>query len=207
MTSYLLRSGLVAGAFVAATLVSRASAACSCGGEWTKEDADVVLLGEAVEVHEPLHLQVLPLSNEVAGYAWMAWTDLAEQLDPDVITEFRVDRSWRASAPRFVSFNTGDGLCCNCSWGRRAFDEGGRYVVYAVKDGDSYRINGCAGIAVAERDVTKTEQARLGASLAPTAGQQSFTKIWRHALAPGVLLAPVALVVAWRHRRRRRARA
>lgn len=69
----MLRGGLVAGAFVAATFVSRASAACSCSGVWEKEDAEVVLQGEVIEVHEPLHLKVPPLTNRVAVFAWFQW--------------------------------------------------------------------------------------------------------------------------------------
>lgn len=157
---------VAAGIFAVFALISRTSAACSCGGDWTPAHADVVFEGQAVEVHEPMHLKFRPLSGPraPATLAWGWWAAAKSAFDEDVVTVFRVRRSWKATVPEFVSVNTGSGLCCNCTFGP-VFDEGVVYVVYAAKSEErEYVVVACAGTAVASSALPSSpDTCRIGA--------------------------------------------
>jgi hypothetical protein len=204
--------GACALVFAATISITKAGAACSCGGEWGPTDADTVFQGEAVEVHRPLHLRFRPEGGKtLARLVWGLWSRIARPFDSDVKTVFRVSRSWKGDPPEFVTINTGSGTCCECSVGT-IFAEGGNYVVFAVKYGGELHVNSCAGMMVSGKALPAAEAAKLGVGTRPSKGSRSLPMTWRYLLFPGVLALPIVLAgvtsrtfVERLRRRRRRA--
>jgi hypothetical protein len=193
-------------ALLGVILWARIGSACSCGGTWEITDADMIFQGEAIEVHEPLHLKLGPRKAEgVARVVWGLWFAASRALDEDVRTVFRVRTVWKGRATQFVTVNTGSGLCCDCSVGK-VFEEGKEYVVYAAQDDGQLHIGGCAGSAVPGTAASPTAVDSLGGVAPPPSGRRGLAMFWRHLLLPGTVVVPIALaIIIWlrsaRHRR------
>ena len=208
-TTRFLRRGVPILAFVATASFAETGKACSCGGTWTPADADVVFLGEAVEVHEPLHLKLGPgIYGGIAGIAWGLSFTVTRALRDEVRTVFRVKRAWKGAPSEFVTVNTGSGVCCDCSAGN-VFDEGSDYIVYATQSDGELSVGLCGGYAVATVLLPPAELAKLGPGAPPSVGPAIFPMFWRHLLLPAAGAVPFALagVIGWfLSKRGRRAR-
>jgi hypothetical protein len=191
-------------AFLGVTSYARFGVACSCGGTWDRTDADFIFQGEAIEVHEPLHLRFRPgRVDGVGGIARGLWFEASRALDSDVRTMFRVRKAWKGRPSQFVTVNTGSGLCCDCSVGN-VFEEGKEYVVYAAQDDGQLSIGLCAGRAVPGTALPSTEGGNLSAGTPPSTGRRGFPMFWRHLLLPGTVALTIALaLISWRLFKRR----
>lgn len=194
-------------AFLAASLYAQGGHACSCGDDWGRADAAVVLSGTAIEVHEPSHLRVGPTQGGLAGMFVGAWVKASMAFDPDVKTVLRVNQVWKGTVTQFVTVNTGSGLCCDCSLGK-VFDEGNEYVVYADEgDGEIY-VGLCGGQAVAKGALSRAELDTLSVGRPPPSGARTLPLYWRHLLVPFAITLPIALLamLRWRWLRAQRRR-
>lgn len=186
---------------------ARVGWACSCGGLWEPKDADVIFRGTAVEVHQPLHLRIMPRSRRgVAGNAWAIWAVASKTFDADVRTVFRVEEAWKGEPAEYVSLNTGSGRCCDCSLGRR-FTVGSDYVVYAVRWHGELLVDSCAGNVTDTSSASLLELASLGLGKgkAPSSGGRHVPMFWRHLLLPTAIALPILLTtIVWLLRAKRR---
>ena len=185
-------------AFLGVALWARSGCACSCVGAWETSDADVIFQGEAIEVHEPLHLRLGPRRAEgVARVVWGLWFEASRALDEDVRTVFRVRNVWKGGASQFVTVNSGSGSCCDCSVGN-VFKEGKEYVVYAAQYDGQLHIGWCAGSAVPATAASLTAVNNLGGVTPPSSGRRGLPMFWRHVLLPGTAAVPIALaIIIW----------
>jgi hypothetical protein len=183
-------------AFVATVSFAETGEACSCGGTWTRADADVVFQGEAVDVHEPLHLKLgSGTHGGLAGIAWGVSFTVTRAFGDEVRTVFHVKRAWKGAPSEFVTVNTGSGVCCDCSVGN-VFDEGSDYIVYATRSDGELRVGFCGGDAVAPALMPPAELAKLGPGAPPSVGSTVFPMSWRHLLLPAAGAVPFALAGA-----------
>ena len=177
-------------ALVATIFDAEIGKACSCGDITDPLDVDVILQGEAVEVHQPLHLRFIPRGRGLEREAWRLWYSVATNFDSDVRTVVRVNTVWKGRAPKFVTINTGSGLC---SYGA-VFQEGRDYVVHATRDNGELHLYSCAGGRVFSGKALEPEYAaKLGPGIPPQSGARGFPKFWRHLLFPATLALPIAL--------------
>jgi hypothetical protein len=188
-------------AFLGVTSWACCGWACSCGGTWERTDADVIFQGEAIEVHQPLHLRFKP--SRVHGLArvpWGLWFEASRALDQDVRTVFCVSKAWKGSPSQFVTVNTGSGLCCDCSVGK-IFEEGKQYVVYGAQYNGQLNIGLCGGSALPRSGLPRAEVEKLGRGTPPSSGRRprGLPMFWRHLLLPGaVALALRLAAIIWR---------
>lgn len=190
----------------ASVSLPRTAAACSCGGEWTRADADVIFRGKVVEVHEPVRRRIRPRSrptNPLVGVAWRMWFAASGTFDSDVRTVFEVETTWKGRPPQFVTINTGSGMCCDCSVGK-IFEEGKEYLLYATRYRDELEISWCSGAVVVGKTAIDAEVATFGAGMKPTPGVRT-PMFWRTLLLPAALATPLIfglLIWSWKTRRR-----
>jgi hypothetical protein len=177
----------------------RTSVACSCSGEWTQADAEVIFRGKVVEVHEPMLLRLRPRGPYViTRMPWAAWFAASKKFDSDVRTVFEVETAWKGQPAQFVTVNTGSGLCCDCTFGN-IFKEGQEYLLYATRHRGELGIGSCAGIALFGKTDIDAEAARLGPGMKPTPGARSMPMFWQSLLLPSAVAAPfmLGLLIWW----------
>lgn len=183
--------------FVGATAWGRFGWASSCGDVWLPSDADVIFQGQAIEVHDPLHLRFRRTgASRATGLACGLWLAAARSLDDDVRTVFRVSRGWRGTPSQFVTVNTGPWL---------RFEVGKEYVVYAAKDDGELYVGSCAGTALPGSALPADDAATLGIGTPPSRGGRGVPMFWRHLLLPSAVVMPILLTAtiwAWLTRRR-----
>jgi len=174
----------------ATTFSAKISKACSCGDITNPLDVDVILQGEAVEVHRPLHLRFIPRGRGLEREAWRLWYKVAREFDHDVRTVVKVNTVWKGRAPKFVTINTSEGWY---SYGA-VFEEGRDYVVHATRCNGELRVFSCAGGRVFPGKALQAEYAaKLGSGTPPQSGARGFPEFWRHLLFPATLALPIAL--------------
>jgi hypothetical protein len=193
----ILRVGMSALALVATTLSAEVGRACSCGDAIHPLDADVIFQGEAVEVHQPLHLRFVPRTEEeLEMVAYELWFTAAREFDRDVRTVLRVNTAWKGRVPTYITIHTRF----------RSFEEGRDYVVHATMDGDELHVAGCTGGRVFPGKAPTPEYAaNLGPGTRPSRGARGFPMFWRHLLLPATMALPIAFagLIHWRFAGRR----
>jgi hypothetical protein len=155
------------GALVA-LLVGPAALACSCVGLSTQEKLDsarAVFRGTAIAIDAPERLdrEALEAMSEEERQA------AQRRLYEGAVVTFQVEQAWKGITAPQVALHVGSGMCCDCTFGARPFEEGGIYTITAYINRDG-RLSASACGAVDFDTSAEAVSATLGEP-APVTGE------------------------------------